>query len=310
MNGNNRLPALILPGVVPWIDAARLRTLPLALASIMTGAFLAIAQGSYTLHTILFALLTGILLQILSNLANDYGDAVKGTDNEHRAGPTRTVQSGRISAHAMKTGIIVAAVMCLLSGCALLYESLGAWLPITLAFLVFGVAAIASAIRYTMGANAYGYRGLGDPVVFLFFGLAGVAGTWFLNTREWQWDILLPAASIGFLSTAVLNLNNMRDMDNDRLAGKRTLASRLGYGGARLYHTLLVASAFAAAVLFTAYRAHSPWGYLFLLALPLFARDAVAILKTNERRALDPYLKKLSLSSLLFSLLFGAGLLI
>lgn len=310
MNVNNRVPSLVLPGVSSWIDAARLRTLPLALASIVTGSFLAIAQGSYNPCTILFALLTGLLLQILSNLANDYGDSAKGTDNEHRAGPARTVQSGKISAGEMKTGIAVTAGMCVISGLALLYKSLGGWSPIGLVFVGFGIGAVVSAIRYTIGAHAYGYRGLGDPVVFLFFGLVGVAGTWFLNTRSWQWDILLPAASIGFFSTGVLNLNNMRDMDNDRVAGKRTFAGTLGYARARVYHALLIAAGFAASVWFNAGHAAPPWGYLFLLALPLFTRDLVGIFRTKDQTALDPYLKKLALSILLFSLLFGAGLLI
>lgn len=308
MNVNNRVPVLILPRIASWIDAARLRTLPLALASISMGSLLAVAQGRYHVGTILFALLTAVLLQVLSNLANDYGDAVKGTDNEHRTGPARTVQSGRITVSAMKTGIVVTIGMSLVSGCVLLYESLGNWLPVSLAFLLLGVAGIAAAIRYTMGARAYGYRGLGDLVVFVFFGLIGVAGTWFLNTRILQWNILLPAASVGFLSTGVLNLNNMRDIDNDRVAGKRTIASLLGYPGARRYHALLVTSAFAAALWFAVLQARSWWGYLFLLTLPLFARDALAIFKIQDRRALDPYLKKLALSSLLFSIMFGLGL--
>lgn len=295
-------------GFESWVDAARPRTLPLAIASILTGSFLAVAQGSYTPHTILLALLTAILLQMLSNLANDYGDAVNGVDDDRRVGPTRTVQSGRIGPGAMKTGILVTATLCLLSGSTLLYASLGLSFPISLGFFLIGVVAIASAIRYTIGAHAYGYRGWGDPVVFLFFGIAGVAGTWFLNTRSWDWDILLPAASIGFLSTAVLNLNNMRDIESDRATGKRTIASRLGYSYARIYHTLLVVSAFAAMVWFTAHDHRSPWSYLFLLAFPLFVRDAVAILGTTDSRALDAHLKRLALSILLFSLLFGAGL--
>lgn len=310
MNGKNRQQLLSLPSILPWIGAARLRTLPLAIASILTGSFLAVAQGRYTFETILFAVLTAILLQVLSNFANDYGDAVKGADNEHRAGPKRAVQSGRISTEAMKKGVVVAAALCLLSGGALLYESLGKWFLVGVVFLLIGMAAIAAAIRYTIGAHPYGYRALGDPVVFVFFGLAGVAGTCFLNTRQWQWGALLPAASIGFLSTAVLNLNNMRDIENDRVTGKLTLASMLGDSWARVYHTLLLAAAFAAALLFTAERAGAPWGYLFLLSLPLFACDAVAIVKTNDRRALDPYMKRLTLSSLFFSLLFGCGLLL
>lgn len=293
-----------------WVEASRLRTLPLALASIITGGFLAIEEGKYQWTTLIFAMITTVFLQILSNLANDYGDAIKGTDNEHRTGPQRTVQSGRISPAQMKNAIIIFTVLSFLSGLVLLYLALGDRLIEVAIFMLLGLAAIAAAIRYTIGSKAYGYKGMGDMFVFLFFGLLGVAGTWFLNTLEWHWDILLPATSLGLLSTGVLNLNNMRDMDNDYNSGKRTVAGMMGYNSARVYHLLMIVGAFAAATIFVALHTNHVLNYLFWLASPLFIRDLVLIFKMKEKNNLDPFLKKLALSSLLFSLLFGVGLLL
>ncbi|MBN2639769.1 MAG: 1,4-dihydroxy-2-naphthoate polyprenyltransferase [Bacteroidales bacterium] len=293
-----------------WIEASRLRTLPLALASIITGGFLAIDEKKYQWTTLVFAVVTTVFLQILSNLANDYGDAIKGTDNEHRTGPERTVQSGRISPAQMKKGIIVFTVLSFLSGLMLLYFSLGDKLIEVLIFLILGIAAIAAAIRYTIGSKAYGYKGMGDVFVFLFFGLLGVAGTWFLNTLEWHWDVLLPATALGLLSTGVLNLNNMRDMDNDHNSGKRTVAGMMGYNTARVYHLLMIAGAFATATIFVALHKNSLLSYLFWISAPLFARDLILIFKTKDKHLLDPFLKKLALSSLLFSILFGVGLML
>lgn len=310
MSTNNYEPAMSLHPFASWIDALRPRTLPLALASTLAGGFLAVVSRRYSWSTIVLAVATSLLLQILSNLANDYGDAVKGTDNEHRAGPTRAVQSGRITRAQMKGAIVLCSSAGVLSGSALLYAALGDRLPLSLIFFALGIAAIAAAIRYTIGAKAYGYKGLGDLFVFFFFGIVGVAGTWFLNTREWRWDILLPATAVGLLSAGVLNLNNMRDIENDRASGKRTVAAFLGYDRARAYHLVLVLGAFVLAAWFAVDRHHELWGLLFLIALPLFVRDLVAILKTRESRRLDPFLKRLTLDTLLFVVLFGAGFLL
>ncbi len=296
--------------IASWVNAARPRTLPLAVASIVTGSLLAASDGIGRWATILLSLLTAIFLQILANLANDYGDAIRGTDNDGRAGPTRMVQSGRIAAGRMKGGIILCSVLTLLSGSALLYVALGDRFPQNALFLILGLAAIAAAVRYTVGAKAYGYKRLGDVVVFVFFGLIGVSGSWYLNTLRWNWDVLLPAAAVGLLSTGVLNLNNMRDMENDRASGKRTLAGLLGYDGARVYQLSLITVAFALVFLFVDARSHNLGSFFFLLTLPLFARDLVAIFRTNAKENLDPFLKHLSFSSLLFSLCFGVGLLL
>ena len=298
------------PTLGAWIEAIRLRTLPLALSSIITGGFLAISVKQYHWLILVLTVLTTVFLQILSNLANDYGDAIKGTDNEHRTGPERTVQSGRITAAQMKNGIILFALLSFLSGLWLLYIAFGTNLLLSGIFLLLGIAAIAAAIQYTIGAKAYGYKGLGDAFVFLFFGLMGVAGTWFLNTLHWQWDILLPASSMGLLSTGVLNLNNMRDMDNDHVSGKRTVAGFFGYKAARLYHMSLIILAFTTAAIYVGIHGNNIWNFLFVLSAPVFILDLIRIFRTKEKHTLDPYLKRLALSSLLFSVLFGIGLLL
>lgn len=253
---------------------------------------------------------TTVFLQILSNLANDYGDAIKGTDNEGRVGPMRTVQSGRITQAQMKNATILFATLSLLSGVVLLYFAFGDKLLLTLVFFVFGLAAIAAAIKYTMGKHAYGYKGWGDLFVFLFFGLIAVVGTWFLNTLQWRWDTLLPASAMGFLSTGVLNLNNMRDMENDLASGKKSIAGLFGYPKARIYHTFLLLFAFVLALIYVLLHYQNGWNLLFLLTLPLFFKDIVTIFNTDDKSLLDPFLKKLALSTLLFSVLFGMGLLL
>jgi len=298
------------PSLSSWIKAFRLRTLPLALSSIIMGSGLAVFKGSYSWMVILLATLTTILLQILSNLANDYGDFQKGTDNADRLGPERAVQSGEISVRQMKTAVIVLAVLSLLSGVWLLYAALREQFLEALLFFVLGMAAIAAAVKYTVGKNAYGYSGLGDLFVFLFFGLTGVLGTYYLNALTLSWDVLLPAISIGFLSTGMLNLNNMRDIDNDIQSGKHTLAAKMGLQRAKVYHAFLIIGAIVSALLFVGLHYVSPWNLLFLLvALPLLT-DLRTIWKTTDQQKLDPFLKKLALSTLAFAVLFVTGLLL
>ncbi len=311
MHANNQRQVVSLRPLTPWLDAMRPRTLPLALSSVVVGSCLAAAQGRCEWTVIVLTLLTSVSLQVLSNLANDYGDGVKGSDNEQRVGPRRAVQSRAIRPADMKSAVIVFAALSVLLGIALLVVAFGDTpRPLSLTFLAVGVAAVASAILYSNGSTPYGYKGLGDLFVFLFFGLIGVAGSCFLNTLHWRWDDLLPAAAVGFLSVGVLNVNNMRDMDSDLATGKTTTAALLRYGGARVYHALLILGAFVAAVLFLQIRVHRVWSYLFLLSLPFFVRDVVSIFKTADYRKLDPFLKRLTLTSLLFSALFGVGVLL
>jgi len=293
-----------------WIKAFRLRTLPLALASIIMGSLLAIHDGRYSWSVIILATLTTILLQVLSNLANDYGDWVKGTDNKGRLGPTRTVQSGEISHEQMKKAVIIFASLSLLSGLWLLYASFGKNIGAALVFFLLGLVAIAAAIKYTVGKNAYGYSGLGDLFVFVFFGLAGVFGTYYLNTLYFNREIFLPAISIGLMSTGMLNLNNMRDIDNDILSGKHTLASKLGIHKAKVYHLLLIGVALTTASIYVVLNYSSLWNLLFLITAPLFLNDLVGIFNQQDQKHLDPYLKKLALATLLFSILFGVGMIL
>ena len=307
---NNEPKQLKSASVADWIEAMRPRTLPLALSGIIAGSFIALSEHKYKWIVIIMSTITAVFLQILSNLANDYGDAIKGTDNEKRVGPVRTVQSGRITPKQMKNATILFSAFSLVSGLILLYVAFGDKLWLTLIFLLLGIAAIAAAIKYTMGEHAYGYKGWGDLFVFLFFGLLGVIGTWFLNTMYWRFDILLPAAALGFLSTGVLNLNNMRDMDNDLASGKRSIAAKFGYPKARIYHALLIFLGFLLATIYVFINYQNVWNFLFLLSLPIFAKDLFTIFKTRDHSLLDPFLKKLALSTLLFSVLFGVGLLL
>ena len=292
----------------PWISAFRPRTLPLALASILTGGFLAAAAGHFNGPVVALAALTTILLQILSNLANDYGDSQNGADSVHRQGPLRAVQSGAISPAQMKRGMLICGLLALASGLALLWVAFGAaGLGWFLGFLALGLAAIWAAVNYTAGANPYGYAGFGDISVFVFFGLVGVGGTYFLQTQSLPLPVLLPAAALGCFATAVLNVNNIRDIKSDVLAGKITIPVRLGPARARRYHGLLLLLGLGCAALFVALTYRSPWQWLFALAAPLFLFNAVQVWRRQESMQLDPLLKQMALSTLVFTVLFGVG---
>lgn len=290
-----------------WITAARPRTLPLALASIGMGAFLAAAHGHFSGPITVLCIITTILLQILSNLANDYGDSVHGADHAERQGPSRAVQSGRVSRSTMLRAIIIMAVLAIVSGILLVWLSLGlAQLPLLLLFLVLGGAAIWAAVTYTAGAQSYGYVGLGDLSVLLFFGWLGVTGTYFLQTLSLSLDILFPATSSGLFAVAVLNVNNVRDIESDRQGGKRSIPVRIGRCNAALYHWGLLIGGIVSALLYTALNYHSPWQFLFLITIPLLIRNGMAVQRTPSR-GLDPYLKQMAITSLLFMLTFGVG---
>ena len=301
----------------PWISAFRPRTLPLALASILTGGFLASARGHFNGPVVALAAVTTILLQILSNLANDYGDSVNGADSVHRQGPLRAVQSGAITPAQMKRAMWGFGAAAFVSGLALLLVALGvAGVGVLLAFLALGLAAIWAAVNYTAGSRPYGYAGLGDVSVFIFFGLVGVGGTYFLQAyaqapaQALPLVVLLPAAALGCFATAVLNVNNIRDIASDKLAGKITVPVRLGPRHARRYHWLLLLLGVGAAALYVALtyaRSPSPWRWLFVLALPLFAFNGYQVWARQESPRLDPLLKQMALSTLVFTLLFGLG---
>lgn len=291
-----------------WIEAFRLRTLPLALSSILMGSFIAIYSGSYSWEIILLALLTTLFLQILSNLANDYGDGMRGTDNADRLGPMRTIQSGAISPKEMKFGIIIFILLSLITGLWLIRASLDSNWTIGFLFIILGIGAIAAAIKYTMGEKAYGYSGFGDLMVFVFFGPVAVIGTYYLVTLNFSWLLILPAFAMGFFSTGVLNLNNMRDIENDSRSYKHTIALKFGYTKAKIYHFSIIILALLCLLAFTLTTANGILPFVYIITYPFFIKDLIVISKINDNSKLDPYLKKLALSTLITTLLFGIGL--
>jgi len=291
-----------------WLAAARLRTLPLALSSILAGGALALNREVFSVKIFLWTCLCTILLQVLSNFANDYGDHQNGADNADRIGPKRAVQAGYISPSEMKRGVIITAIMAFGTGIYLLYIS-GLRMDLKgFSFLVLGIAAIAAAIRYTAGKDPYGYKGLGDLFVFLFFGLVGVLGSSALHDLSFPHALnLLPALAIGALSASVLNLNNMRDRIPDQAAGKMTLAVALGPERARTYHRSVIITALLAMLLNKLLSNTDPMTYIFLLSFPLFILHLKRLSKINSDKDLDPELKKVALSTFLLALLFFIG---
>lgn len=291
-----------------WVEAARLRTLPLALASILMGCFLAAAHGQFRWSIAILAILTTIFLQVLSNFANDYGDAVNGKDTEARQGPQRAVQSGAISARAMRNAIMLFSGLALVSGIGLLYEALkNATWQAFVAFLGLGVLAIIAAITYTAGKRPYGYVGLGDLSVLIFFGWVGVLGSYYLHTQLFDWQLLLPATSCGLFAVGVLNINNIRDIESDTLTGKRSVPVRIGREKAVRYHWILLSIGMLCSASYLLRQETTPLQWLFVLSFPLFVRNGLAVSKLTNPRELDPYLKQMALSTLLFVLLFGIG---
>ncbi len=288
------------------MQAARLRTLPLAIACIGTGGFLAAAQGLFRPIVFGLTLLTAFLLQVLSNFANDYGDSQNGADSQERVGPSRAVQTGAISSKAMRNAVILFAILSFISGMGLLYISLESWKELAV-FLGMGILSVIAAITYTMGDNPYGYAGFGDISVLLFFGLLAVGGTYYLQAHQLDWEILLPAASLGLFATGVLNVNNIRDIESDVKAGKYSIPVRLGRKKAVIYHWVLLELGWICSIVYVILNYESPWQWLFFLSLPLFIINAIAVRQKKTAETLDPYLKQMAVSTLIFSVLFGIG---
>jgi 1,4-dihydroxy-2-naphthoate polyprenyltransferase len=293
----------------PWLPAIRLRTLPLALSSIGMGGFLSAAAGKFSWAIFLLCCLTTIFLQILSNLANDYGDSVNGADHAGRKGPQRAVQSGAISLSQMKMAVILLAVFSFASGVSLLWVSLEWSMREFLLFLGLGVLCILAAIAYTVGKKPYGYAGLGDISVLIFFGLVGVMGSTYLMTKTFLWMDVLPALSCGLFSVAVLNINNIRDIESDKAAGKFSVPVRIGKQKAALYHSYLLILGTCASLVYVALSFRTAWQLLFLLIFPVFIKIMMAV-KNEPSEKLDPWLKRMALSTLLFVILFGIGTMI
>jgi 1,4-dihydroxy-2-naphthoate octaprenyltransferase len=289
-----------------WLYAFRLRTLPLAFSSIITGSFIAWHQH-FSWAVLALAILTTLLLQVLSNLANDYGDSEKGTDNDDRIGPRRAVQAGLLSFAEIRSGIILCSILCVVSGLSLIFVSLRDQAAVALVFLCLGLAAIAAAIKYTVGTGAYGYYGMGDIFVLLFFGLVGVCGSYYLQAHEFHRSVLLAGIAVGCFSTGVLNLNNMRDRTGDQKAGKNTVVVMMGAHNAKIYHTLLLTIGWIAIISFAVMRPHTSLSFLFVLTAPLFWRNIFAVWKVREPKDFDPFLRQLAISTFLFSVFFAAG---
>ncbi|WP_322803516.1 1,4-dihydroxy-2-naphthoate polyprenyltransferase [Vibrio alfacsensis] len=288
-----------------WLDAARPKTLPLALVSILTGSVLAYSTGQFSMTIAIMAFVTATLLQILSNLANDYGDAVKGTDNENRLGPQRAMQSGAVTAEQMKKAIIFNVVLTIIAGLILVFYSLSSFESI-ITFIGLGVLAILAAIAYTMGSKPYGYVGLGDLSVFLFFGLLGVSGTYFLHTGHVDAALFLPALGCGLLAVAVLNINNMRDIENDTECGKRTVAVRLGQRKAKQYHFILLAGALLAFAVYLLIQDKPVWISLpFLLSIYVVVHHGKAVWETKAPAQIAPMMPIIVKCSLVTNVLFA-----
>lgn len=288
-----------------WVQAARLRTLPLSFSGIIVGTALARYQGHFDWTTFIFALLTTLGFQVTSNFANDYGDGVKGTDNEDRIGPVRALQSGSISRASLKKGIIVSIIISLFLAFVLVYLAFGSEnVGYILIFFILGLLSIWAAIKYTVGSNAYGYRGMGDLFVFLFFGLLGVLGSMFLYTKSLGWNSLFPAVSIGLLCVAVLNLNNLRDVVSDKKHGKITLVVKMGFEKGKRYHFFLI---FVALLCFSMFLVIENFDWkqsFFMLAFVPLLIHLSKVWGTTDPGNLDPELKKVALSTFLLSLLF------
>jgi len=290
-----------------WLESLRPKTLPLAFAAIVVGTALAWWQGHFDLRVAVLALITAGLLQILSNLANDYGDAVKGSDKPDRIGPLRGMQKGAISLAQMKRALLVTVALSCLSGLTLVlvaYQTVADFIG----FLVLGGLSIIAAITYTIGRRPYGYLGLGDISVLLFFGWLSVMGSGYLQAHTLIPAMFLPATACGLLATAVLNVNNLRDIDSDRANGKNTLVVRLGPLNARRYHTCLLLGALLCFGVFNLLSLHSPWGWLFILAAPLMVRQARYVLRERDPAAMPPMLERTVKGALLTNLLFVVGL--
>jgi len=293
--------------IKPWIQAARLRTLPLSVSGIVVGSAYAYHQGFTDWRIVVLALLTTLGLQVLSNYANDYGDGVKGTD-ANRIGEKRLVAAGIITALQMRKAVIITAILTFIVALLLIYVAFGKEnFALSLIFILLGIGSIGAAIKYTVGKGAYGYSGFGDVFVFIFFGLVSVIGSNFLFTHFIDWKLFLPATSIGLLSVAVLNLNNMRDIENDTIAGKNTLIVKFGLKFGLWYQRLLIFVPILLYVIFLFDFKNSIPGFSILFYFLAYSHNKT-ISKINDPKDFDPHLKKVALSTFLFAILLSLKL--
>lgn len=289
-----------------WISAFRLRTLPLSVSGILVGSFSAYLYSpeTWNIPIFVFCMLTTLLFQILSNLANDLGDGIKGTDNSDRLGPMRAVQSGEITPKEMKTAVIIVSVLAAFSAAYLI--NIGTReMPVEVLYFyaALAVLCIVAAITYTVGKKAYGYSGFGDVFVFIFFGLVSVLGSYTLYTKTLDFGMIAPAVTIGLLSTAVLNLNNMRDRVNDKASGKMTLVVHLGPTNAKIYHAVLIFGSIASWLYYIS-TFEEPIYYLSLLPFTVLLLHLRKVFQTKHEKEYDPELKIVALSTFFLSVLW------
>jgi len=295
----------------PWITAARLRTLPLTVSNILLGSLLAYHQEKFNITIFLLGLATAVLLQILSNYANDYGDFVNGADEKRISKYERALQSGKISPGQMRRMLIILTVLTFVTGISLIASAAGALGTIALVvFVATGILCIIAAITYTIGKKPYGYIGMGDIAVFIFFGIVGVCGIYVLQTKQWDWSVLLPASSFGLLSMGVLNINNIRDAESDRISGKKTLVVRIGPEKAKIYHAWLIKIAVLLGIVSTLLDYHSAFQWLYLLSVPFFIMGIHSVRTSRDPSMLDDELRNLSLTTFFYSVTYGVGLIL
>jgi len=292
-----------------WINAARLRTLPLSISGILVGSSIAAYGGYFKLDIFGLALGTTLGLQILSNFANDYGDGIKGTDNEDRIGPARAIQSGLITQKDMLQAMIITAAATLILAVLLIYASFGSEdLLEALLFFILGIAAIIAAVKYTVGNSAYGYRGMGDFFVFIFFGLVAVYGSYYLYSHDHEILSIFPAISIGLLSVAVLNLNNLRDRISDKKANKITLVVKMGEKRGKKYHYGLILGSLSSLIIYSVMNSSELNDFIYLFAFIPLIFHLKRVINNKDPKALDPELKIVALSTFAIAFLFSLGL--
>jgi 1,4-dihydroxy-2-naphthoate octaprenyltransferase len=285
--------------------------LPLAVSNILLGSFLAYNQGKFSIIILLLGLATAVFLQVLSNFANDYGDFINGADEKRISKYERVLQSGKISPKQMRWMLIILTLLTFVTGISLIIFAANALGTIALVvFFGIGILCIIAAITYTIGKKPYGYIGMGDIAVFIFFGIVGVCGIYVLQTRQWDWHVLLPAASFGLLSVGVLNINNIRDLESDRISGKKTLVVRIGLEKAKIYHTWLILIAVILGIVSTLLDFHSAFQLLYLLTIPFFIMNVYRVRSSEYSGMLDDELRNLSLTAFFFSVTYGLGLIL
>ena len=290
------------------IKSMRLRTLPLSMAGVLLGILLAVADWIVDIQVAVLIVLTTVSLQILSNLSNELGDVLRGTDTAERQGPEYGLNSGALTINDMKVLIGIFVGLCVVFGTAMTWRAFGTLLDLTpIMVLILGAAAIAGAMKYTLGHNPYGYRAKGDIYVFLFFGLVAVLGAYFVCTRGvgLHWKLLFPAAGIGCFSVGVLNVNNIRDMETDR-ATRTTVAMKLGERNSKIYQTVLIVCGWVFMAAYCLLCWPSAWHWMWVATLPLYVLHLAGVWKRSGE-ALDPMLPLLVMSTFLLSILFGTG---